>query len=196
MGAETAKDPWRIPTFLMWLVFMLVGFFPDAVFRYLQMAAWVVRYEALVTSPLVLTIAFAGYLAAFAYSESVRGRCPQQLALGNAIQIGAVSLVAFLPVTLEAIRFAMAMQYANLLYVSFIVLTTASIKVMAWVYLLSFLVRYYVFGHEAVFARMASFFPSARRISWEAPDESMDTQSTNHDARAFDHHDSARRVIK
>jgi hypothetical protein len=196
MGAETAKDPWRIPTFLMWLVFMLVGFFPDAVFRYLQMAAWVVRYEALVTSPLVLTIAFAGYLAAFAYSESVRGRCPQQLALGNAIQIGAVSLVAFLPVTLEAIRFAMAMQYANLLYVSFIVLTTVAIKLMAWVYLLSFLVRYYLLGQDKVFARMASFFPSARRTADASLERGDGKQSTIRSAPAFEQHEGARRILK
>ena len=188
-----APDYWRIPTFILWMVFMLIGLVPDAVFHFLQLSAGVMRYEALIGSPLVMTVAFAGYMAAFAYSESLRGGSPQHMALGNAIQIGTVGLIAFLPVTLESIQFAVEMRYYNLAMVSFIVLTTASIKLMAWGYLMSFLVRYYLLGRQDVFARMASFFPSARKFTDADADTPRDARSTIPEPSSFEQQESARR---
>lgn len=189
-----APDYWRIPTFLLWSLFMVIGLLPDAAFYLLQSAAGVTRYEALVGSPLVLTVAFSGYFSAFVYSESIRGGAPQHMALANAVQTGSVGLIAFLPVTVESIQFAVEMRYYNLLYVSFIVLTAASVKLMAWGYLLSFVVRYYLFGHQEVFAGMASFFPSARHLRENGHEPMAGAESTIHEQQSFEHQEGARRI--
>ena len=193
MRQASTSDPWRLPTFLLWLVFMLFGLLPENIFRLLQSSAGVIRYEAMVASPLVLTVAFAGYFAAFVYSEAVRAGCPQHLSLANAIQTGAIALLAFLPITLEALRFAVAMQYANLFFVSVVVLSTAFVKLVAWIYLFSFLFRYYLLGNDAVFAQMASIFPSAHRWNEEENESSAETGSTIPKVDSFETHENARR---
>lgn len=186
MSESPRLDGWRYPTFIMWLVFMAVGLAPDAAFVLLQQAAGVFRYEALIGSSLVLTVTFAAYLTVFVYLEAIAARCTPALAFANATQMGAVALVAFLPVTLEAIQFAIAMQFANLFLVSVVVLGTAAIKGIAWLYILAFLVRYYLLGNTAVFANMASFYPSARAVGAAAAHHAAASESTLHGAAAFD----------
>jgi hypothetical protein len=160
------RDLWRYPTLLLWFVFFFVGLAPQPVFLLLREAGGVLPQYALVNSPYLITVIFAAYIALFSLHRCGESELPLHLAQDKALQLGVIALIAFLPVELEILITAHTyplMQNRFLLYLA------GAGKLVAWWYLFSLMLRYYVFRLDDVFARVPSVFPSARHDESQLP---------------------------
>jgi hypothetical protein len=154
---------------LLWFVFFFVGLFPDLAFTGLRYLAGVVTINAYVNNPDVIVIAFTLYLAVFTFLRAREGGLNDAQAQGRAVQVGIVAIIAFLWQPLGLLAIAGDMMHSGWFQARMLVLLVivlAFMKLVAWFYLLSLIVRYYGFDKRRVFADMVCVFPSA----WGYPD--------------------------
>lgn len=181
---EPRQDPWALPTLALWFIFFYVGLFPETVFKALRELGGVVTMGAYINNSDVITIAFTLFLAVFTFLRAREGGSTDVQAQGRAVQVGVVALIAFLGQPLGLVGLTgdimhSALAQARILIV--LVIALSFLKLIAWLYLLSLMVRYYGFGNDRVFARMFCVFPSASAESgefeepkagdWESPSE-------------------------
>lgn len=163
------RDPWRLPAVALWLLVFCAGLFPEPVFMALREAGGVVTQRALTNSPFFITIACALYLAIFTYGRCQRVNAPSGLAFGNSLQVLMIALLAFLPfpfellLNLDNIMVALSRR---------VVIGVAAAKLLAWLYLWTLMLRYYILSNHAVFAQMHSLFPSLQASGSENSPES------------------------
>ncbi|GMU92905.1 MAG: hypothetical protein AMXMBFR4_19630 [Candidatus Hydrogenedentota bacterium] len=153
-------DFWILPTVLMWVVYFLAGLDPELLYNTVRDAGWVVTQNAMVNSPHLVTLAFAGYLGLFAYHRCLESGLPKMDAKARALQVGILGLLAFLSFSLSQLR--------NLSYIPdqtlrVVVIAVSAVKLVAWFTLLGMVLRYYLLGHTDVFANIGSMFPSTYR---------------------------------
>ena len=174
------RDPWAFPTLLLWLVFMLMGLLPEAVFHALREAGYVLTQDAIVNSPYAITIAFSLFIAYFVYSWCLEAGGSGNEASAKAVQTALVGLLAFLPVPVGLLFQAGDIMNPEL---RLIVLTLIPFKMLCWLYLLSIPLRYYAFGNRHVGRRMWCIFPSAcwpaNQDASDAPREPAETEDAH-----------------
>lgn len=155
---DSTRDPWAVPTFLLWLVLFATGLFPQDVYRVLREFAGVNVYGALVNSPQALSIALALYLALFigrlCKAEGLAGRAVFARAVFSFI----VAYVAFMPIyTYLTLNPTVRMVATLVLWA----------KMVMWSYLILLFVRYFVLGNRRVFVEI---LPVQRDLADETPD--------------------------
>lgn len=166
--SDPVKTPdwWRLPTLLLWILFFLIGLMPNPVYESLRTVAAVLPQRAMVNSPYLITILFAAYVALFCFHRCQDAGLTPHGAQDRAFQMGLLGLVAFLPVDFRALPtayFQAPMQDQLRIYVS------AGGKSLAWLFMMSLFIRYYLFSDARAFAAIPSFFPSAH---WKGNDTS------------------------
>lgn len=150
-------DFWTLPTYLLWLLFFVIGFDPELAYDVAREAGFVVSQNALVNSPHVVTLALAGYLGFFAYQRCMEAGLPKPDAQTQGLQFGILGLIAFLAFSpFQLIGYA-DIPVAKL---RFVVLLVGGTKLFMWFLLLGVMARYYLLGHVGVFASMVSVLPS------------------------------------
>lgn len=152
-----AYDFWRVPTCLLWVVFFLIGLAPERVFLLMREWGHVKSQSALVNSHYLITLGLSGFLAYFTYCRCMEAEMDELTARGKGLQTGIFGLVAFLPVP-----WALLANFEQIpkLELRLVVLFACGAKSMAWVYLLSVLLRYYLWSGERVYKNMLTFLPS------------------------------------
>ena len=160
---EEGWDPWRAPALLLWLVLLLAGLAPEVVFFLLREAGAVVTQRALVNSPHWITVAFSAYAGFFCLGRCIEAGVPVSRAQDKALQLGVVSLVAFLPFDFRQVLAA----YVSPLVPGLLVYPVVLGKVLAWLYLVVLVFSYYGLGNDRAFANVPSLFPSSRRAAGE-----------------------------
>jgi hypothetical protein len=161
MSEEHRFDPWALPTLVLWLAFFLLGLEPAGFFKLLRNIAGVTTQDALVNSPLLITIGCSVFLAWFAYAtcrDAGQAAAPAQ---ARAVQVGVLALLAFHPLSLlEGLAMVLepGLQTAfDRLLIPFFVAG----KLLAWLVLLTLVMGYHL-GNRRVFAVLPSVFPSGR----------------------------------
>lgn len=178
------SDFWRWPALVLWLVFFFVGLVPEWVYYRLRDLGAVTTQRALVNSYYLLPFAMAAFLAAFTHWRCREAAVNPSEARGKALQIWVLSLLAFLPIRLEHVWDYLGIpvpEYRRL------ILTMAAAKGLAWLYLLSLIVRFHLWSGHAVYQRMRSLLPSTHvresaspRASVKEPTEIAQVSSENH----------------
>jgi len=162
-------DLWSVPTWVLWLAFLLVGLFPEPFYQGLRDIARVASQDALVNSPLVLTMALSIYLGLFVYRRCREVSVSPAASQGRALQVAVVALVAFLPFPYGLLYhlndFPTDAMRAKILLIG-------GAKSLAWLYVFHLFFRYYVLGEAQAFAGILCLFPS----SYEEPDIVADQQ--------------------
>jgi hypothetical protein len=164
---ETPQDAawWRGLTFALWLVFFMVGLVPELVYTVLREVGHVPTQRALINSPLAITVALAVYLALFVYRQCVETGMSSATAQTRSLQVGVLGLAAFLGMpqggaTTETVSLVQALLSYRLVAdptSRSALLISGLTKLAIWWYLLSLMMRYYLFGDTGVFVRMGSF---------------------------------------
>ncbi len=154
-------DGWRWPAFFLWMLFFAAGLFPEWVYYQLRDAGQVATQRALTNSFYLLPLAMAGFFAGFVFVRC-REAGTGEAATGKAVQVWILALVAFLPIRLEQV-----VDYWNIPVPEYrrLILSMASVKCIAWLYLLSIVFRYHFCSGYRLFQRMPSVFPSSRKAS-------------------------------
>jgi hypothetical protein len=179
VSASRQRDPWRYAAFLLWAGFFIAGLSPEPVFFLLRQAGGVITQRALVNSPHVITVAFAGYVALFVYHRCRGAGDAPGAAQDKALQMGVVALLAFMPVDLGAVLTAHTtpiLEHRVLLY------GVALLKLVAWWSLLALFIRYYLFKADGAFAGIGSLFPSTRGNATDQTSDVLD-KDFNNDSR-------------
>lgn len=135
-----------------------MGLQPEATYEILREWGLVATQRAVVNNHGFIVIGFAAYLVFFTHRRCLEAAVRPMDAFGKALQIGVLALLAFLPLRLEH-----ALNYQHIPVPAYrrLILFMAAAKCLAWVYLLSVLVRYYFLSGLAVYAHMVSIFPSS-----------------------------------
>ena len=150
---------WTLPTYLLWLLFFVMGFDPETAYEFAREIGFVVSQEALVNSPHVVTLALAGYFGFFAYQRCIDAGVRRADAQTQGLQFAILGLIAFLAFSpLQLFSYA-EIPVAKL---RFVVLLVGGTKLFMWFLLLGIVARYYLLGHVTVFASAVSVFPSSR----------------------------------
>ena len=155
-STESNDDAWRWPALALWLPMLTAGMFPEAVFTALRRAGHVTTQDALVNSPFLLYWGLVAFTACFVYHACMEGDDGAPVARARAFTAAVVAMMAFLPIRMEALpQYFMVMpaEQRNTL------LSAAAVKSLAWLYLFSLLLRYYL-GDARVFHRLPSLLPS------------------------------------
>lgn len=153
-------DLWRFPALGLWQLLFFAGLAPEPVFYFLRAIGGVASQRALVNSPYVITLGLAAWMVVFSFYACVRAGLTAFQAQDRALQLGVIALIAFLPidpVTLIEAHSNPLMRARIAMYIA------AGGKLVAWLYLLGLLIRYYALQMDDVFARIPSVFPSAYR---------------------------------
>jgi len=150
---------WGPVALLLWLGFFTLGLFPDFFYEYLRNEANVVTSRAMVNSVFLLYAALIVYFFGFLYRAARDAGLSSVMAQVLAVQLSMVALLAFLPVRLEYIPDYLRAPDATWRR---LILTVCAFKMASWLYLLTLLIRYYLFSGAEVFRQMAPVFPSAR----------------------------------
>ncbi len=151
-GCERQGDPWRAPTALLWYLFLGIGVAPENAFEQLRYVADVVTQDALVNSPYFITVGYAAFLGAFCYFKRRACGSDERTAQNAALHLALIGLVAFLPFPMMLFTHASGIPTAHLRH---FVYALGGIKMLAWLYLVISVTRYYAFGHETVFGGRA-----------------------------------------
>lgn len=167
--ASSPPDLWVVPTLMLWGVFMVVGLAPDYIFFALRDLGRVLTQNAMTNSVFAITFACSGYYAWFTKHRCMEGGLSRKESRGRAVQIFLIGLLAFLPVeyTVGLLIKSDAIQVRELRILVFMV---APGKIMAWLYLMSLIVLYYLFGIGGIFAQIPSVFPSSYRRQKSEPE--------------------------
>jgi hypothetical protein len=151
------KDPWALPTVLLWCLFFAAGLDPEVTFLFFRDAGRVVTQNALVNSPHIVTLALAGFLAAHVYWRCRDAKLSVADAQARALQTGVLGLAAFLNFALQDVLDVAAAptRYQRLLLIS-----VGAVKYGLWMYLFVMVVRFHLFKRQSAFTKMVSVFPS------------------------------------
>lgn len=160
-------DPWGVPAFLAWLLFLQIGLAPVAFFNLLRDAGHVLTQNALINSPWLITLAFAGYVGVFTYRECLSAGQNRPEAQSKATYHVIIGLVAFMALPFD-LRLLLALDHIPVLEYRLVVLLVAPMKILAWLYFLLLGARRFLFGNPLAFTRAPILFPSARRSIEEA----------------------------
>ena len=151
-------DAWTLPNLAAWTLFFSVGLDPETVFARFRVWGGVLTQDAWVNSPHMITLGLAAYVGVFAYQRCIESGLDANEAQGRGVQTAVLGLAAFLkhsPLLLVLARNIPDGRYRMIVY------TVMGAKLLAWLYLYSLFLRYYVGGSKHVFASMTTFFPSA-----------------------------------
>jgi len=151
-------DAWTVAVLLLWLAIFMAGLFPEIVFHTLRELGYVVTMRALVNSHWFITLACAGYLGWFTFNRCLESGDVADVALGKSVQILILGITAFLPLRMEQlpIYFSITIPFYR-----YLILSVVAVKAMAWLFLLTLLLRYYLIAGRLVFRNMPLMFPSA-----------------------------------
>lgn len=185
--SDHRRDVWDALTLALWIPFFLIGLVPELAFYVFREFARVPPYTALVNSSAVITLTFAAYFAFFAYRRCQEVGLSRYIAQGKALEVGLLALVAFLDMPAKGFTFEARTLLAVLLefgqipdrYLQMIVLFVGASKMIAWLFLLSLVVRYHAFGNRRTFAQVPSLFPSMHAAANENMD-AAETESESH----------------
>lgn len=162
------RSAWDYLTLLLWTLFFAIGMAPEFVFYGLRDLAGVSTFTAIVNTSAVITLSWAAFLAYFVYQNCRESGLDTDGARGKALQLGVLSLLAFLELpargaTFEARTLIEVFYYYEDLptgSLRSIVLAVGIAKIGAWCYLFSLFIRYHLLGNRLVFVRLPSLFPS------------------------------------
>jgi hypothetical protein len=149
---------WRTAALILWLYLFMIGLLPRSFFEYLRELGAVRTQNALVNSEYLITIGLAAFLCYFAIQRSLEAGLAPRIARAHGVQLGAIGLLAFLPLENGILAMLDGPNQLN----RYLVLFAMASKLVAWCYLLSIVVRAYVWGGLAVFRRMNSVFRSVQ----------------------------------
>jgi hypothetical protein len=170
-------DLWSLPLLFLWAVFLVAGLFPSAVYSLLRESGMVASQDAMVNSPHLLTLGFAGYMALFAYQRCRDTGMDASEAHHRAVFVFVVGLVAFLNFPFQVL---LALPSHITTADRVIIQGAAILKLLAWGYLYLMVLRYYAVGNDHAFA---SLFPFAgRKPSTPKPDTSAPRERTSDEA--------------
>ncbi len=143
----------------LWVIFFLMGLFPELVFIRLRLWSGVVTQSALVNSPLVLYMALVAYLVWFLYGRCRDSGMSAPLARSRCFSAGVYALAGFLPVRLE-----LAFDYGNILIPEYrnMLLITLAVKLISWTFLLVLILRYHFWQGALALESLPSLLPSVR----------------------------------
>jgi len=155
-------DIWTLPVVLLWLLFMLVGLVPEPVYVLIRDLGRVQPQTALVNSPVMVTVAFSMFFALF-----VRRKCCEHggsidAANARASQVWLLCFFAFLgfgfagPALPQRSVLGLFLMHATISdgYLRWVAILAGGAKICSWWYLMTLLVRYYLFGNRTVFLQM------------------------------------------
>ncbi|MCF6285298.1 MAG: hypothetical protein L3K26_08920 [Candidatus Hydrogenedentes bacterium] len=132
----TRRDPWRWSALFLWCLFFLLGLWPELSFGALRTAGYVFSQNAIINSHHFITWCLTGFIVHFVYHRCIDTAMPPVEALGKSIQLGIVAFVAFVDMPLAQIPEIRAALDRTIL--SGMVL----VKLLAWLYLFTLLIRY------------------------------------------------------
>ena len=160
-------DLWTFPTFILWCIFFLIGFVPENVYEALRGMSWVVISTAMVNSPHFITLAMAVYIAFFAYHTCLESGASRDESTLRAVQVGVYGLVAFFVYDFHILL------YPRLpLFIRLAIYAVATVKLVAWLYLLIAVIRVTLFDSTGVFRTVTT--SSASLTSSEPNDTPSD----------------------
>jgi hypothetical protein len=163
--SRSAIDFWTLPTLILWLVFFAMGFFPEGAFWAAREAGGVVTQNAIINSPSLITVFLSLYLGFSVYLRCIDAGVSRENAVARSIQIGILSLIAFLPypfyLLLTPGDLAIPGSGVYRLDELIAVFGLPVAKILSWLYLLSLIVRSYLSGGTEVFVNMYPRFEQA-----------------------------------
>jgi len=173
------RDLWRWPALLLWLIFFLVGLLPEKTFFLLRDLGYVATQNASVNSVWLPVAAMAAFLTFFAYYVCREANLDPGEAEGKALQIAVFALLAFLPLRLEQFKEYLLVpvpEHRRLL------IGACTVKCVAWLYLLSLVIRYYCWKGGRVFTLLPSAFSSRQhsRIHTQTCDKPSSPGTSTH----------------
>ena len=155
------QDPWAIGAFVMWLLMLCLGVFPELTFQFMRGLGGVVSQTAWVNNPMMLVVILAGLIGIFAWQRASEAKAHPATAQAIALQLTICALVAFSPFL--PIHFIRALERPMIDIV--IIYGMGMMKGLCWLYILSLFFRYYVLHSYGVFGSMQSLFPSGRQAA-------------------------------
>ena len=161
---RNSLDLWRIPILALWMAFFAVGLYPEWVYDQARELGQVAVQRALVNSAWLVSLAWAGYMGWFTLARSREAGDSHASASAKGVQILLLGLTAFMPLRLENLA---EIQYIPVPAYRWIFYGTVGAKVIAWLYLVIVILRYYLFSGYKTFIDMPALFPSAHEP--EAP---------------------------
>lgn len=169
---------WDALTVLLWFHLLVMGLFPERVFSLLRDISYVTTQHAFTNSYWFITLFGSAFVGVFSYVKSLESGDQEDFAVGKGIQVGIISLSAFLPLQLDQ-----ALEYLQIPVPFFrnLMLLMIVIKFTCWLYLVQLFIRYYVFYQSDIFLNMPLMFPSARRAKKRQQEMSVISESSGVD---------------
>ena len=159
-------DLWSLPLLFLWAFFLVAGLFPSAVYMLLREGGGVVTQNAMINSPHLLSLIFAGYVGLFAFHRCCDAGLAPVDAWPRGLFVFVVGMVAFLDFPFRVLL--TLPDYLSVLDRT-IIQGAAVFKLLAWGYLYSMVLRYYAVGNNRVFADL---FPFASQKPRTRPQDS------------------------
>ena len=145
-------------TLLLWLAIFMIGLFPEVVFVWVREAGYVVTLRALVNSHWFITLACSGFLGWFTFCRCAECGDYADVAFGKSVQIVILAITAFLPMGIEKVSIYFLIPIP---FYRYLILSVITVKALAWLYLVTLILRYYLISGYAVFKNIPLLFPSA-----------------------------------
>ena len=174
-------DYWRLPAFMLWLVFFGIGLAPEPVFYRLRAAGLVLTQDAIANSPYFITVTFAAYVGLFCLYACRQYGMSEPVAHNSAVQNGVIALLAFLPFPLELLVQAATVPVVN---IRRFIYAAAAVKLCAWTYLLMLFLLYHIFGSGRVFAWLTSLYPTRQHNGDQADPADLATPTGHAGAKS------------
>ncbi|MCK5861434.1 MAG: hypothetical protein KAH38_03050 [Candidatus Hydrogenedentes bacterium] len=157
---------WTIGTLLVWLVVFMIGLFPEIAFRVFREAGYVVTMRALINSHWFITLACSTFLGWFTFKRCAECDDPVDAAFGKSIQVMILAITAFLPLEIEKIGLYFLIP---ILFYRYLILSVIAVKILAWLYLVTLLLQYYLISGHTVFKNIPLLFPSVLLLREDPP---------------------------
>ena len=175
---------WDGLTLGLWSFFFIIGLAPEWFFHGFRTLSGVTAQHAVINSSGLITVGFSAYFAFFVARQCRQGGLSDSDAQGKAIHVGIIAMIAFLELPSRSAIFGtqtlvyLMVQSSQIddAYLRNVLLLVGSLKLVAWLYLFSLIIRFHLMGRRHTFSRMPSFFgthhttPSnKRKISSNTP---------------------------
>jgi hypothetical protein len=150
-----SPDIWDSLSFIVWCLLFLIGLFPEMVYLTIRESAGVMTKGAFTNTPLFITLAGTAFLGGFTYNRSRLWGDDDDRAIVKSVHMMLLTFIAFAPIHIEQLPLYLSIPvpfYRRLL------LSAVTIKVMVWLILLIFLLRYHMFQGLPAFRRMPLIF--------------------------------------